>query len=188
MNKPARVGGVDAWRGNERVVLAVGGVDQEVEASSHSEPELAFREEEFGKSVGINKGDDRAREAAPDGTGDTDGAEFVGVVGILVEGQKAAEGQVLSKLRRDLIVEEKGEEFGEGFEAFGVIRLVWGGQAKGFDGVRKIAKGAVGSAGFELGEGLFDNGWGDWDLGLVTGWFACACAVVDKGRLEGLAK
>jgi hypothetical protein len=80
---------------------------------------LTFGKEKLGKCICIHLGKDRASKVAPN-SADADGAEFVRVVGILVKGKEVTEGQVLSELRWDIIVQDQGKELGEGRETVGV--------------------------------------------------------------------
>jgi len=89
--------------GDEGVILTMGRVNEEVKATSDGKAELAFGEEKCSEGIGIHLGKDGASEAAPD-SADADGAEFVRVVGVFVEGEESTKGQILSKLRRDVVV------------------------------------------------------------------------------------
>jgi hypothetical protein len=64
---------------------------EEVEAAADREAKLAFWEKDFSKSVGV-EGCDGGTGETPPGSADTNGAKFVEVVTILVEGKEAAMG------------------------------------------------------------------------------------------------
>jgi hypothetical protein len=69
--------------GDKMVVLAVGGVDEEVEATADGETKLALGEEKFSKGVSVELSEDAAGETAP-GSTDTNGAEFIKVSCVFV--------------------------------------------------------------------------------------------------------
>ena len=117
---------------------------------------MSFGEEKFGKSLGLHEGNDRAGKTLPDST-DTNRAELVGVVRVLVEGKKATISQVLGKFGRHLIVKDQGEKLGEEAEAFGVAGLVGGGQPKCFDGICEVAEGTIESATFSWVRALWTS-------------------------------
>jgi hypothetical protein len=134
---------------------------------------LAFGEEKFGKSVGVHESDDRAGQTTPY-SANTDGTKFVGVISILVEGEETTISQIFGEFRGGFIVKEQGKEFSQKAEAFGVVGLVGGGQAEGFNSIGEVAKGAIGGARLELHEGGFNDFRGDGDPRVLAVWFASA--------------
>jgi hypothetical protein len=71
-------------------MLAICGVDQEVQTATDGETKLAFREQVFSKGVSLGEGNDGASQTAPS-SANADGAEFVTVVWVFVKGKKTAE-------------------------------------------------------------------------------------------------
>jgi hypothetical protein len=77
-----------------------------------------------------------------------------------------------------LVVKYEGENFGEGAEAFVIMRLIRRGETIGFKGVGKITKRAVGGARFEGAEGFADNIGSNRNTGLILGAMASGVAVM----------
>ena len=121
---------------------------------------MALSEEEFGEVGGEGGGDAGASDLAQGGAS-ANRAEFVGVVGVFVKGDEAVGAEQLGNGRGNLVVEEEGDDFGEGGEVGvgGFLVGLGGGGAEGagFEGVGEVSEGATGGAAGEGGEGFVED-------------------------------
>ena len=151
------------------------------DASADGDAPLAKGGEEFGKGGTVEFHDALACDAAP-GCAHANGAEFVRVGVVLVEGHEPIGGVALVERGGDSAIEHQGEHRREGLEIREVVREVMVRLMQGhfFEDFRKVSVGAGSGAFRKAGEGVMKDVKVHGDGGR-----GCGSSSVVKGGLVG---